>query len=334
MARYRPRVNFAVLLLLAAVIHCSPQADLPNLSTVTQIPGQSTASTLTSMTPSSASSGSPTSSYLGLSDLPTLTGVGAPTLIVPDLSGAPFMQRSTLPEGTVFICVGVALGLLGAAVLAWRTTVAYTIQRSVQRAATAPQAPYGGKGGEGKAIGMTSYRPSVFGATAGYSSLSKARESSYNKLAEHTTAYHGPGFMGSLQGARMDSNGSTSRSKKGPLRAPVTSTLFFSPTANVVPSARDTVYQSGGNTATHLPPGFYATSGMAPEPQAVPGAWHDGESPQTSPTRAGAVGNRTSTRNYGGQLRQGRVGMARAERAPSAYLEDMFESGASMRNKF
>lgn len=338
----------ARFLLLAALCafaaQASAQSDLPNLSTVTQVPGASTvtsaSATGTNSLPATSitTDASQTSTYLGLSGLPTLAGVGNPVLVVPDTSGAPFMQKSSLPEGTVFICVGAALGLLGAAILAWRATVAYSIRRSVQRAATASQ--FGA--GDVKAIGMASYRPSVFGAAAGYSSLGNARRSSLDNLSSQPTAYTGPGFgVGSLQGGRNEGYASTGRSKKGTLRTPVTSTLFFSPTANGA-SNRDTIHLAGTHASTYLPASFYtpgsATSGGAAEARTVPGAWDSGDnaalhSPQTSPTR-GPRESRTAGK-YGGELRRSRVGMQRQERAPSAYLEDLFDSGAgSMRNKF
>jgi hypothetical protein len=45
------------------------------------------------------------------------------------------MQQSTLPDGFVFIIVGALLGFLGFSVLAWRGLVAWSIHRSVKRAA-------------------------------------------------------------------------------------------------------------------------------------------------------------------------------------------------------
>ena len=47
------------------------------------------------------------------------------------------MQKSQLPEGTVFICVGALLGFLGFCMLAWRGLIAWSLHRSVKKAATA-----------------------------------------------------------------------------------------------------------------------------------------------------------------------------------------------------
>ncbi|KAI9808234.1 MAG: hypothetical protein M1825_004691 [Sarcosagium campestre] len=58
-----------------------------------------------------------------------------PPPTVPPTANAPFMQQSSLPEGTVFIAVGAFLGFMGMSILAWRGLVAWSIHRSVKRAA-------------------------------------------------------------------------------------------------------------------------------------------------------------------------------------------------------
>lgn len=70
-------------------------------------------------------------------DAPTLAGVGIPSLVIPYTAGAPFMRKSGLPEGTFFIAVGAVLAFLGACVLLWRGMVAWSINRSVKRTALA-----------------------------------------------------------------------------------------------------------------------------------------------------------------------------------------------------
>ncbi|CAI4210429.1 unnamed protein product [Parascedosporium putredinis] len=70
--------------------------------------------------------------------LPTLPGsFTRPTPAVPPTIDAPFMDRSTMPDGTVFIAVGAILGAFGLAVLIWRAIVACLLHRSVERAAAA-----------------------------------------------------------------------------------------------------------------------------------------------------------------------------------------------------
>jgi len=66
--------------------------------------------------------------------VPTIAGVGPVTQIVPDTAGAPFMQKSNLPEGSVFIIVGAILGFMGMAILAWRLIIAWSLRKLYQRA--------------------------------------------------------------------------------------------------------------------------------------------------------------------------------------------------------
>ncbi|PKS10785.1 hypothetical protein jhhlp_002542 [Lomentospora prolificans] len=80
----------------------------------------------------------PTLSNDATTPLPTLPGgFTRPTPAVPPTINAPFMQRSTMPDGTVFIAVGAILGAFGLAVLIWRAIVACLLHRSVERAAAA-----------------------------------------------------------------------------------------------------------------------------------------------------------------------------------------------------
>jgi hypothetical protein len=75
--------------------------------------------------------GTLTESAFHLTGLPTIAGAGIPTLVIPFTANAPFMQKSSLPEGTFFIAVGAVLAFLGAGVLLWRLLVAWSINRSV-----------------------------------------------------------------------------------------------------------------------------------------------------------------------------------------------------------
>nr|POE63365.1 hypothetical protein CFP56_04268 [Quercus suber] len=58
-------------------------------------------------------------------------------MVVPFTANAPFMQKSDYPEGTIFIAVGAVLAFLGACILLWRGLVAWSINRSVKRSAMA-----------------------------------------------------------------------------------------------------------------------------------------------------------------------------------------------------
>ncbi|RPA81167.1 hypothetical protein BJ508DRAFT_326556, partial [Ascobolus immersus RN42] len=93
--------------------------------------------------------GTPAGDDEAIGPLPTLQRVipTYPPAAVPNTNGAPFMQRSTLPEGTVFICVGSALAFLALCIFIWRGIVAWALHRSVQKASRAPGLIESGKGG-------------------------------------------------------------------------------------------------------------------------------------------------------------------------------------------
>ncbi|KAJ2901506.1 uncharacterized protein MKZ38_001734 [Zalerion maritima] len=103
--------------------------------------GSTTADTASSSIPSITGTTAPDSAS---SNLPSLTGIyntySYPAASVPPTSNAPFMQTSSLPDGTVFIAVGAILGAFGAAILIWRGIVACLLHRSVERAAVAQHA--------------------------------------------------------------------------------------------------------------------------------------------------------------------------------------------------
>lgn len=91
---------------------------------------ESTTSTRTTRSRSSETdTESPTSSVA--------TDYSYPPAAVPPTINAPFMDRSTMPDGTVFIAVGAILGTFGLAILVWRGIVACLLHRSVARAAAA-----------------------------------------------------------------------------------------------------------------------------------------------------------------------------------------------------
>src|SRR5262249_19369783 len=82
----------------------------------------------------------------GPTGLPTLTGIYAtysyPPPTVPPTKNAPFMQRSNLPDGTVFIAVGAILGAFGSAVMLWRAPVAFLLHPSLRRPNSARHSPH------------------------------------------------------------------------------------------------------------------------------------------------------------------------------------------------
>lgn len=257
--------------------------------------------------------------------LPTLPGgFQIPTVITPPpTKNAPFMQQSRYPEGTVFIAVGAALAFFGFVVVAWRGLVAWSLHRSVKRAAAMPKAV------DPKTLFRTpraSDRKSGFYAAGPGSTLSLDHLSTTVRTPGTTNRAHTPN-----------------------------SSLFFSPTSNTTASERRSAY---------LPAGFYAagaSSNGAPAPPVqgsrksmTPGdpsltnlqqSYHPmpsgragypqrgtGISPPSSPLMPpqsrGNISGTGTERLSGLRINDSQTSLSfpPAGRAPSAYLEDLFES--------
>lgn len=243
--------------LLAAPFAHAQLTSVPDLPGSTTTSASSAAQSTTNAAATSDSSSQTTTtatfsvsstSIYHLSDLPTVAGAGIPTLVIPYTAGAPFMQKSSLPEGTVFIVVGGILAFLGACVILWRGMVAYTVNRSVKRAAMASIA-----GSDTKtAWGGSSYMPSSKGgfykdSTGAGSSMSLDALTSSGKPVK--THY-------------KDTETSGRRSPS--------SALFFSPTAQATSGAQ--VMQSTRNSS-YLPAGYYAsTAAQAPTATTIGGS--------------------------------------------------------------
>ncbi|KAK0636182.1 hypothetical protein B0T17DRAFT_612955 [Bombardia bombarda] len=185
-----------------------------------------------------------------------------PAPSVPPTHNAPYMNHSTLPEGTVFICVGAVLGAFAIAVLAWRSTVAWLLHRSVERAtlrqhranekaANAFGAPGAGGGSGGGPAPFYKYNdrdssPSLLppgAATPGGRSASGGGISNNNSNGNNLKKNH-----------RLSTAAGAGGGPGAPSATPSQTNLFFSPTA-----------QPGAN-ASHresrfLPSGFYASAG-------------------------------------------------------------------------
>lgn len=167
-----------------------------------------------------------------LTGFPTLTRGGQipeyPAPTVPPTKNAPFMQQSSLPDGTVFIAVGSILGAFGLAILLWRGIVSFLLHRSVERAALA-QTTANSKAG-------FPAPPAPF----------------YKYTDQGSTMSVGGGAAAAGRGVR--------RTTRGPIPSstPSHSNLFFSPTAaNNAPGARGSAF---------LPSGFYASGSGSPAP--------------------------------------------------------------------
>jgi hypothetical protein len=258
---------------------------------------------LTTSTSSSADS----TDLPGLPTLPTLPGgevVSYPPPTVPPTAGAPYMQHSNLPEGTVFIAVGAVLGFLGLAVLAWRGLVAWSLHRSVKRAAT------------------------------------------QNNLADSKAMLRPPGggIYANVYGSSLSLDHLSSSGKSpGAQRHTPNSSLFFSPTATTGAG----LGQAGNRGSGYLPAGYYAAGNAAPG--GGTGMTHIGGgapvglsthnyaraksvgpsppgSPSLPPSRSGDAGFARGSLRNGTSMSSLNLPAQQQERAPSAYLEDLFEN--------
>lgn len=270
----------------------APTGKPPALTTTT-----STSESVPVITDSSGSSLPPKPKLSTVREYPKPT--------VPPTSGAPFMQKSSLPEGTFFIAVGAALGFLLFSVFAWRMIVAWSLHRSVKRAAEQANAV------DSKAM----LRPPQGGNSGGFYAA-------------------GAGSSVSL--------GDLSRGGAGAKQTP-NSSLFFSPTAGV--SA------GGDRRSAYLPAGYYPTGngsgslgpnasqthfhtqsmssrygsydrrGLGPSPPGSPLI-----SPSMPPSRGGN-GSPMLPALRGSESRSSlSIPPVPGQRAPSAYLEDLFEN--------
>lgn len=207
--------------------------------------GQTSADTATSDMPSLSTS---TSDSGVNSDMPTIsTPSGAadvaiptyPAPSVPPTQNAPFMQVSTLPDGTVFICVGAVLGAFALALLLWRAIIACLLHRSVEKAAMAQH--------------IGSNDKTAF----------PAPPAPFYKYTDQDSSQN----VNSGRGVRRTTRGPV------PSGTPSQTNLFFSPTAGA--GNRDSVHRDNGNRdssyrdssyrdSRFLPAGFYAAGASSP----------------------------------------------------------------------
>lgn len=237
-----------------------------------------------------------------LTDLPTLPSTADqsiptyPAPAVPPTQNAPFMQYSTLPEGTVFICVGAILGAFGAAVLVWRGIVACLLHRSVERAAMAQHA-------------------------ANDKAAFPAPPAPFYKYSDRDSS---PSLGAIGRGQRRTQRGPT------PSATPSQTNLFFSPTAPGAggfggPSNRDSRF---------LPSGFYAAGSASPAnghghsislSNLRPDSRGHARAVEPSPPGSPAFGPRSTPvpRN----MSSSSVSLNRppSGRAPSAFLDDLLD---------
>lgn len=164
----------------------------------------------------------------GLTGLPKLSGAYSyPPATVPPTQNAPYMQVSSMPEGTVFIAVGAILGFAALMTLAWRGLIAWSLHRSVKRAALQQQLA------DNKAqfpIVAPMYKYSDRESTISLGHRGK-------KTPRPSTAGHA---------------------------AAASQSLFFSPTAGAAGAGAGGISHAGNRGSNYLPAGYYAAGASAP----------------------------------------------------------------------
>ncbi|KAK5656321.1 hypothetical protein OQA88_4701 [Cercophora sp. LCS_1] len=273
-------------------------------------PNQNTRSSSSSVTPPSLPAiGTTASTSNGPAPtLPTLTGTAdtripeypAPT--IPPTNNAPFMNHSTLPDGTVFICVGAILGAFGLAIVVWRGIVACLLHRSVERATLAQHA-------------------------ANDKSFPAPPSQFYKFLERDPTPPHGAAAAAAVGKIHR-------KSHRGPTPSATASqtNLFFSPTAG--PGGSTGIASANNRDSRFLPSGFYASASP------MPGGGHAaGNSISLSTLRPSSRGNTVPSppdspsvgpmRNYSGSSVNLNRPPSGNGRAPSAFLDDLLDDPAT-----
>jgi hypothetical protein len=275
------------------------------------------------------------------SALPTIAGAyhyEAP--IVPSTKGAPYIKSSKLPQGTVFIVAGAALGLFGLLVIFWRGVQAWNLHRSVRKAqeqqslldAKAMLGPPGG----GFYAGPSSQSIEQLAHTG--------RLTKQNKKNQQQQFIHQQQQHHQLQQIQQQQKAARS-------------SLFFSPTSGAVANAGSgigavgTAYYSPTNLnqpnihvgSTFLPAGYYpvgAANNTASN--AAPAIQFDGAAQTTNGAGYASLTNATqsdlrlplSQHQYDGPSSAGPPSLPSLQaqagnghkRAPSAFLDELLDN--------
>jgi hypothetical protein len=235
-------------------------SSLPNLSTITN-GGQSNSATPTTASSSGSDVGSQSTSASDVTitgsgiqagttqivptitggasstDSPNLTGLpkiggqySYPAASVPPTQNAPYMQISNLPEGTVFITVGAALGFMAVCVLLWRGLIVWSLHRSVKRAA----------------------RNQDLADTKAMFSIPMAPTFKYSDRAS----------THSMSNLAIGNNGKRGRPSTSGHVPTASQSLFYSPTTGVAGAGG--LSHLGNRGSNYLPAGYYAAGASAP----------------------------------------------------------------------
>ena len=275
-------------------------------STITSAPTNTIPSDLPNLTSKSGSS------YDGITGAPKLSGVYSyPAPTVPPTRLAPFMQHSSLPEGTVFIAVGSALAFIALTFVLWRALVAWLLHRSARRAQHGyPSHKYGlGHGGDAKSM-LRNAAPFYSHGQGSHLSMEQLGPS---KGAPKTVAPKGSLFFSPTAGAGMHTPGN-----RGSGYHPAG---YYNASASTVGGAG--VGPTNGATPSRSRPRSMAD--MAPQSHGYQRARSQGPSPPVSPVLPPMP---TGRHSYVGPGSSSTVNLTAPPqgRAPSAYLEDLFEN--------
>ncbi|KAJ5247329.1 hypothetical protein N7468_002312 [Penicillium chermesinum] len=282
-----------------------PKTTSASMDQTTSTSSSETAST------TSTSSDSTTSVPTTTTSTPSSTSTSAAAIVtVPPTDGAPYLQTSNTPEGTVFIAVGAILGLIGLAVLAWRGMVAWSVNRSVRNAALAQSA-------ESKRL-LRGSRKKRSGSSY---SAAPTTDVSLDKLGTATRASY-------KSSRRVSANQSG---------------LFYSPTAGGAAAAgshHSLNVTTGNRNSNYMPAGFYAAASRSTpqeeRPQSATYSGHGGftspqgypPSPPLPPTGDYNDSHHHQRNSYVTSTSSVNLSQPSHGRAPSAYLEDLFENHA------
>lgn len=314
--------TFVAVVLFSSTI--SAQDSVPQLSDLTKTTASSTTPTSKSSSKSAAtisntatgtdSTGTQTipritntaaaTTNVGLTGLPKLSGAYSyPAATVPPTQNAPYMQVSSMPEGTVFIAVGAILGFAALMTLAWRGLIAWSLHRSVKRAALHQQ--------------LSDHKAQFPVASAPMYKYSD-RDSTISL-----------GHRGK-KNARPSTNSHTAAASQN---------LFFSPTAGAVGAAG--LSHAGNRGSNYLPAGYYAAGASAPgggQGMTVigTGSRENISMSNLRPQSQGYPQTPDSPLEYPHHHRAGNMSTSTVDilprtttsRAPSAYFEDLLDESS------
>ncbi|KAF9881047.1 csi2 protein-like protein [Colletotrichum karsti] len=247
-----------------------------------------------------AASGDELTGFPSLTNQPLTTTYPPPT--VPPTNNAPFMHRSTAPQGTVFIAVGAILGAFGLGILVWRGIIACLLHRSVARAANAQH-------------------------IANDKASFPAPPAQFYKYTDQEST---PSLGANGRGVR--------RTQRGPIPSatPSQSNLFFSPTAaggggggNNRDSVRDSrflpsgFYAAGTSSPSHAHGHSISLTNLRPDSRGQYGGMQSRNTMREStPPESPSFGARRDLSTSSVNLSSA---PANGQRAPSAYLEDLLD---------